>query len=150
MSSLPLIVVMRRAAPGRPALKRDYAVGWRVHGASNRIADLCNLNEELLREFAWDIDQGVRSRELALFGWAGAEEDTALRARELAAQIESGVTYSGRESDELLDIPPTMDQGPLITNLLDMMRGADGGSEKGAKWWLSRASGVVLRGGCGR
>lgn len=122
MSSLPLIVVMRRAAPGRTALKRDYAVGWRVHGASNRIADLCNLNEERLREFAWDINQGVRSRELALFGCAGAEEDTALRARELAAQIESGVTYSGRESDELLDIPPTMDQGPLITNLLDMMR----------------------------
>ncbi|KIP53203.1 hypothetical protein SD72_05205 [Leucobacter komagatae] len=61
--------------------------------------------EELLREFTWDIDQGVQSFELALFGWAGAEEDNAQRARELAAQIDGGAPHDGRASEELLDTP---------------------------------------------
>lgn len=106
------------------ALERSFAVGWRLHGASSRIADLGNLLEALLKEFAWDLSQGARNLELAILDWADAEGQNVELARGLAAQIDGGATHDGRASEELLDIPRTTNKESVFTNLRELMRGS--------------------------
>lgn len=89
----------------RNALMRPYSIGGSVAGAANRVTDLANLLTELLKEFAWDIDNGSRNLEYAILDWAQTDEQAGAASRALAAEIGEGTTHRGRPADELLDIP---------------------------------------------
>lgn len=105
----------------RDALQRNYSAGRSVAGAAYRAIDLGNLLNALLNEFAWDIDRGAQNLKLAIEDWANTEEENAAKAKALAAEIESGVTYNGRKGDELLDVPKAFDPGLLFLDLEGLM-----------------------------
>lgn len=89
------------------ALARPYGLSSRHLGAYGEIADGASVVKELLEEFAWDLARGSENLSLALNGYEFADDESARKAAELAAEIETGVTHDGLPPEDLLAPAPT-------------------------------------------